>query len=70
MEKPLTKFEILIAAAETLVIPDYETINRLKEMLQSPKDHKREILNQSDLKHAHIYCKIHLLSGQVSGPLI
>jgi hypothetical protein len=33
-------------------------------------NHKAEIMNQLSLKDAHIYCKVHGLSGQVSGPLI
>ena len=45
--------------------------NRLHNVLQlSKRKHKTEILNQPDLKNAHIYCKINQLSGQVSGPLI
>jgi len=45
--------------------------NRLEKILQlSKRDHINEILNQPDLKHAHIYCKINQLSGQISGPLI
>jgi hypothetical protein len=33
-------------------------------------NHKIEIIKQLNIKRAHIYCKIHQLSGQVSGPLI
>jgi hypothetical protein len=44
---------------------------KLKHVLEASKCvHKTEILQQPDLKHAHIYCKIHQLSGQLSGPLI
>ena len=32
--------------------------------------HKDEIMKCYTLKEAHIYCKIHKLSGQVTGPLI
>lgn len=32
--------------------------------------HKTAILQQPSVKDAHMYCKIHQLSGQVSGPLI
>ena len=44
---------------------------RLKHILGISKcDHKIEIMKQVNLKRAHIYCKIHRLSGPVSGPLI
>jgi hypothetical protein len=44
---------------------------QLKHILKFSKcNHKVEIVKQLDIKHAHIYCKIHYLSGQVSGPLI
>jgi hypothetical protein len=33
-------------------------------------NHKIEIMKEASLKDAHIYSKIHNLSGQVSGPLI
>jgi hypothetical protein len=49
--------------------------DELREKLQyilslSNCNHKVEIMKQPDLKSAHMYCKIHQLSGQVSGPLI
>ena len=45
--------------------------DKLKYVLGLSKcNHKDEIMRQPDLKHAHMYCKINLLSGQVSGPLI
>ena len=48
-----------------------ETKIKLKHILGLSKcDHKIEIMKEPDLKHAHIYCKINQLSGQVSGPLI
>jgi hypothetical protein len=44
---------------------------KLKEILQTSKSfHKIEIMKEPDIKHAHIYCKIHKLSGQLLGPLI
>jgi hypothetical protein len=44
---------------------------KLKNILGISKCiHKIEIMKQSDIKRAHIYCKINQLSGQVSGPLI
>jgi hypothetical protein len=44
---------------------------KLKYVLEFSKiNHKHEILKQSNLKLAHVYCKIHNLSGQISGPLI
>jgi len=52
---------------------DEQVIKRikLKHILDSSKtNHKKEILNQDNLKEAHIYCKINNLSGQISGPLI
>jgi hypothetical protein len=43
----------------------------LKNILDKSKIvHKNEILNQTTIKDAHIYCKINNLSGQVTGPLI
>jgi len=47
------------------------TKNGLKHILQLSKfNHRVEILKQTDLKHAHIYCKLNQLSGQIAGPLI
>jgi hypothetical protein len=44
---------------------------QLRKILDnSKKNHKEEIVKQSTLKYAHIYCKTHQLSGQSSGPLI
>lgn len=43
----------------------------LKNVLISQKiQHKLEIMKEKTIKNAHIYCKIHSLSGQVAGPLI
>ena len=54
-----------------LTISHIETQLKLKHILETSKiNHSTEIMKQSDLKHAHIYCKIHGLSGQLSGPLI
>lgn len=46
-----------------------------QEQLQNVLDrsgvnHEREIMKEPSIKHAHIYCKIHGLSGQITGPLI
>jgi len=44
---------------------------KLKNILGISKcNHKVEIMKETDIKRAHIYCKINQLSGQVSGPLI
>lgn len=44
---------------------------KLKNILGISKlNHKIEIMKQPNIKRAHIYCKIHQLSGQLSGPLI
>jgi hypothetical protein len=45
---------------------------KLKNILNLSKcNHKKEIIKQSsNIKDAHIYCKINQLSGQISGPLI
>ena len=46
-------------------------IAKLKYILGiSQCNHKIEIIKESNIKRAHIYCKIKQLSGQVSGPLI
>jgi len=43
----------------------------LKRILEtSTGNYKIEIMKQTNLKQAHIFCKINKLSGQVSGPLI
>jgi len=48
-----------------------DTKAKLKHILEISKiNHKVEIMNQTTLKDAHMYCKIHSLSGQVAGPLI
>lgn len=45
---------------------------KLKNILHLSRcNHKKEIIKQSsDIKDAHIYCKVNQLSGQISGPLI
>ena len=44
---------------------------QLKHVLElSTINHKNEILKETTIKGSHIYCKIHNLSGQVTGPLI
>jgi hypothetical protein len=45
---------------------------KLKNILHLSKcNHKNEIIKQSsNIKDAHIYCKVNQLSGQISGPLI
>jgi hypothetical protein len=45
---------------------------KLKNILHLSKcNHKKEIIKQSsNIKDAHIYCKVNQLSGQISGPLI
>lgn len=44
---------------------------KLKQILDTSKcNHKIEIMKEPNIKRAHIYCKIHQLSGQVLGPLI
>jgi len=46
-------------------------VGKLRQVLKLSRcNHKKEILKQSNLKTAHIYCKINHLSGQISGPLI
>jgi len=50
---------------------ELETKIKLKNILGLAKcNHKVEILKETNIKQAHIYCKINQLSGQVSGPLI
>jgi hypothetical protein len=56
---------------EEKLTDNFEIKIKLKHILGiSNCNHKIEILKQPDIKYAHIYCKIHQLSGQVSGPLI
>lgn len=46
-------------------------INQLENILKIKKiNHKEEILKETTLKNAHVYCKINNLSGQITGPLI
>jgi hypothetical protein len=48
-----------------------ETKLLLKTILEESKiPHKIEIMNEPTIKDAHIYCKKHKLSGQITGPLI
>ena len=57
---------------QTTILSNNDEIKiKLKYILwTSAINHKIEIMKQPDIKQAHIYCKIHQLSGQVSGPLI
>ena len=46
-------------------------VGKLRQVLKLSRcNHKKEVLKQSNLKTAHIYCKINHLSGQIAGPLI
>lgn len=49
-----------------------DSINKKLEYIldSSEIDHKVEILKESSLKNAHIYCKVLNLSGQQAGPII
>lgn len=47
-----------------------KNVKLLRLLLLSSTNHKKEILKQSSIKDAHIYCKLNNLSGQVSGPLL
>ena len=49
---------------------DKEITNKLKDLLEPQRDHKKEILKLNTIKDAHIYCKINNLSGPMTGPLI
>lgn len=43
----------------------------LRTILDSSNlNHKKEILQSTNLKDAHVYCKINSLPGNVSGPLV
>jgi hypothetical protein len=54
-----------------ICMEEQKTSDKLKHMLRIMKiNHKVEITKQPDLKKAHIYCKLHQLSGQTAGPLI
>ena len=60
---------IVVASPEE--VENMETKRQLRYILNlSKRDNKVEIMKQSNLKAAHIYCKINQLSGQVSGPLL
>ena len=48
-----------------------ETMNKLKDILDNSKtNYEKEVMALNTLKEAHIYCKIHKLSGQVTGALV
>ena len=45
--------------------------NKLQQILKFNRIcHKKKILEQKNIKFAHVYCKINNLAGQVSGPLV
>ena len=47
------------------------TATALRTMLDASRiQHKTSIMSELTLKAAHVYCKIHRLSGQMTGPLI
>lgn len=53
------------------LINKMDTKLKLKDILDNSKiNHRIDILKQQTLKDAHIYCKLHNLSGQITGPLI
>jgi hypothetical protein len=59
-----------VAAALAIALDDNIKL-QLKHVLElSTINHKNEILKETTIKGSHIYCKIHNLSGQVTGPLI
>jgi hypothetical protein len=50
-----------------------ETKKKLKQLLDSSRSnkiHTETIMTLPTLKHAHIYCKTHNLSGQFTGPVL
>jgi hypothetical protein len=50
-----------------------ETKIKLKQLLDSSRSnkiHAETIMTLSTLKEGHIYCKLHNLSGQFSGPIL
>ena len=48
-----------------------ECVKKLKEhLLLSKVNHEEEILNQTSLKYAHIYCILHSISAQQYGPFL
>ena len=50
---------------------DSETMNKLKDILDNSKtNYEKEVMGLNTIKDAHIYCKVHKLSGQVSGSLV
>jgi len=50
---------------------NFDIKKKLKQLLDnSIVNHKLDIMKNKTLKDAHIYCKIHKLSGQISGNLI
>ena len=54
-----------------LTIENNEKRTKLKNILESSKkNYNYEIMKETNIKDAHIYCKINELSGQISGPLI
>jgi len=55
----------------SLIMDKAERVKRLKEHLDMSKiNHKVEIMKQSTLKDAHIYCIINNVSAQQFGPLL
>ena len=47
-----------------------DELQRVLACSQLKINHKKEIVKLHSLKEAHIYCKVHNLSGQSTGPLI
>jgi len=79
VESKLEYQESLNTVEPNININDEQEINlcndfkklELKNVLKHSKtNHKKNILKETSLKNAHIYCKINKLSGQVTGPLI
>jgi len=63
--------EAKVEAKINLDIPSSESISKLKEHLtRSSVNHEKEILKETTLMKAHIYCVINNVSAQQYGPLL
>jgi hypothetical protein len=69
-ENGITEFSLKYELTKEMAI-NSERIQKLKEQLaRSTINHAEEILNETTLKNAHLYCVINDVSAQKYGPLL
>ena len=67
----IVTYTFIVMISTTTHIAHASTSTALRALLDMSRiHHKTSIMSEPNLKAAHVYCKLHRLSGQMTGPLI